>query len=248
MLEFSIGLFIALLVGMTGVGAGVLTAPALLLFLNAPPHIAVGTALVFGGIIKLIAAPNYLFRRQVDYRILGWMLAGGLPGVAIGSVLLSHAANVRPTLIYGILGPIVAVSAALNLWRLIFGAHTTTARDRKSWLPFLAFPIGAEFGFSSAGSGALGSLALMNFTTLPAAHVVGTDVFFGLGLSLLGGGWQFSTGNYDPMLLARLASGGVIGVLVGSYLSSLMPSRPLRFAVSLAVMSVGGQLCWRSLF
>lgn len=247
MLEFALGFGIALALGLTGVGAGVVTAPALLFVLHTPTKVAVGTALIFGAAIKLIAAPNYLWRRQVDFKVLAWMLAGGVPGVLIGSALLDRVSRARPGFLYGLLGAMIALSAAFNLWRMLGKQRAEPSKDRRRWLPLLAFPIGGEFGFSSAGAGALGSIALMGMTALPSAQVVGTDVFFGLALSLVGGGWQYSTGNYDPALLGKMIAGGLFGALAGTYLSAFLPSRPLRFAMSLWLMSVGGQLCYRSL-
>ena len=247
MIEVALGFLIALAIGLTGVGAGSITAPVLLLLLGIPAPTAVGTALIFGGVIKLIAAPSYLWRSQVNFRVLTWMIAGGLPGVLLGSVLFSRYANVRSDVLLGVLGVMIATTAAANLWRLIRSDRFEPSKDRRRWLPFITLPIGAEFGFSSAGAGALGSVALMGLTTMPARQIVGTDVFFGLALSLIGGGFQFSTGNYDGALLAKLLAGGLVGVLVGANLSALMPSRPLRFALSLWLMSLGGQLCWRSL-
>ena len=246
MLEIALGFFIALAIGLTGVGAGVLTAPALLLILGMPTKTAVGTALIFGGVVKLIAAPNYLWRKQVNFKVLGWMALGGVPGAMIGTVLLDHVVRNSSALLYGVLGAMIVVSAALNIWRMLNTSRTEPAKDRRQWLPFVTFPIGLEFGFSSAGAGALGSIAVMGLTTLASSQVVGTDVFFGLILSLVGGGWQFSTGNYDSAVLIKLLSGGVFGALAGSQLSAIVPSRPLRFALSVWLVSIGGQLCYRS--
>jgi uncharacterized membrane protein YfcA len=246
MTEVALGFVIALAIGLTGVGAGSITAPVLLLLLGTPAPTAVGTALIFGGVIKLIAAPSYLWRKQVNFRVLGWMVAGGLPGVLLGSVLFARYANVKSGVLLGVLGVMIALTSAANLWRLFRSDRPEPSTDRRRWLPLIALPIGAEFGFSSAGAGALGSVALMGLTTMPARQIVGTDVFFGLALSLIGGGFQFSTGNYDAALLTKLIIGGLFGVLVGANLSALMPSRPLRFALSVWLMSLGGQLCWRS--
>ena len=247
MVEVALGFVIALAIGLTGVGAGTMTAPALLLMLNVPAPTAVGTALIYGGIIKLIGAPSYLFRKQVNFRVLAWMAAGGFPGVLAGSVLFARYAKTRSDVLLGVLGITVLITAGASLWRLIRTDRAESSTDRRRWLPLITLPIGAEFGFSSAGAGALGSIALMGLTTMPARQVVGTDVFFGLALSLIGGGFQFTTGNYDPGLLTKLIVGGVPGVLIGANLSALMPSRPLRFAMSIWLMSLGGQLCWRSL-
>src|SRR6476659_4841926 len=119
MLEVALGFTIALAIGLTGVGAGSFTAPVLMLMLNVPPLSAVGTALIFGGIIKLFAAPSYLWRKQVNFPILGWMVAGGLPGVILGSMLFSRYARMSSSVVLGVLGVMIATSAGLNLWRLI---------------------------------------------------------------------------------------------------------------------------------
>lgn len=247
MLEFGIGFAIAVALGLTGVGAGVLTAPALLLILHTPTKTAVGTALVFGAVIKFVAAPSYLWRKQVNFKVLGWMLLGGLPGVALGSYFLQWIPETRSGLILGLLGAMIAITAGLNLYRMLRTPQYETGQDRKRILPFITLPIGAEFGFSSAGAGALGSITLMTMTSLPASQIVGTDVFFGLGLSLIGGGWQFTVGNYDPHLLAKLIAGGVLGALFGSHLSAVLPARPLRLAMSVWLITLGGQLCYRGL-
>jgi uncharacterized membrane protein YfcA len=247
MMEIALGFLIALAVGLTGVGAGSVTAPALMILLHVPAAPAVGTALMFGAIIKFAAAPSYLWRKQVNFRVLAWMLAGGLPGAIIGSLALDRLKhNEHNTLLYGALGVMIAVSAGLNLWRLLVRANPKTDHDRRRWLSLIALPIGAEVGFSSAGAGALGSLALMGLTTLTAGQVVGTDMFFGLGLSIAGGGLHFTAGNYDGGLLLRLVGGGVFGVLLGANLSALIPSRPLQVAISLWLVSLGGELCWRA--
>ena len=242
MLEVTLGFLIALAVGLTGVGAGSVTAPVLILLLHLKAPVAVGTALIYAAIIKIVALPSYLLRKQVNFNILGWLLLGGLPGALIGSLLMKE---VRSNSIYGILGITIMVSATLNVWRALKN-RTYEGADRRRWLPAIAFPIGAEVGFSSAGAGALGSLVLMGMTRMSPSQVVGTDVFFGFALSLLGGGIQFTAGNYDSALLGKLLIGGIVGVLLGANLSAWLPSRPLRLAMSLWLVSLGGQLFWRS--
>ncbi len=246
-MEFLIGFGIAIMIGLTGVGGGVITAPVLTLFLGVPPAQAIGTALVFSAVVKAIAAPAYLIRRQVDFRILGYLLAGGLPGVIFGSLLLqrwSHAQRRGPLL--AVLGATVVIMALMNLYRASKRERVVPVRDRAHWLPWIALPIGAEVGFSSAGAGALGSLVLMSLTSIPTASVVGTDVLFGLGLSLAGGGISLGAGNIAGALAVKLCIGGVAGAFVGANLLSLIPARPLRVVLSLWLMSLGAQLCWRA--
>jgi uncharacterized protein len=244
-MEIVLGFLIAVAIGITGVGAGIITAPVLILFFHVPPIYAVGTSLAFAAAVKLLVVPMQLFRRQVDFRALGYMLAGGLPGVMVGTVILGRLNTPgRQAVLYATLGGTIILMAALNLYRLWFKSAQAAAPDRAKWLPLIALPIGAEVGFSSAGAGALGSLALLGMTRLTAAQVVGTDLFFGLCVSLVGSGFQLSAGNYDAAILTKLVIGGVAGGLAGTYLAALAPQRIMRAALSLWLISLGIQLCW----
>jgi len=247
-MQFLIGFAIAIMIGLTGVGGGVITAPVLTLFLDVPPAQAIGTALVFSAIVKAVAAPAYLIRRQVDFRILALLLAGGIPGVVLGSLLLERFRSAgRNAPLLAILGATVVILAIVNLYRAAMRERSKPPRDRSGWLPWITLPIGAEVGFSSAGAGALGSVVLLSLTTIPPAAVVGTDVTFGLGLSLAGGGLSLGWGNVAGPLALKLSLGGIVGAIVGANLLTLIPSRPLRLLLSLWLIVLGGQLCWRAL-
>lgn len=247
-MEVLLGFGIAMAIGLTGVGGGVITAPALILFLGMPPVQAVTTSLIFASVVKLFIAPTYLWRKQVNFRILGLLLAGGLPGVVAGTFLLERLyANAHPGVVYGALGAIIATMSCIHLYRLTKGLHVRPHPSRARWLPLIAAPIGVEMGFSSAGAGALGTLALMGMTSLTAAEIIATDVFFGLGLSLVGGGIHWSAGHGVPVVLWKLLAGGVFGGFLGAYAATAIPARPLRAALCLWLIFIGGQLCWRAL-
>src|ERR1700761_1338325 len=112
MLQVLIGFAIAVVIALSGVGAGVVTAPLLILFLHVPVEIAVSTALAYAAIVKLIVVPVQIWRKQVSYRILLWMLAGGLPGVILGSLFFHHVTLHGPkTLLYVVLGAIIIFSS-----------------------------------------------------------------------------------------------------------------------------------------
>lgn len=243
-----IGFLIALAVGLTGVGAGSITAPVLILFFANSPADSVGTALIFAAVIKLVVAPVYLLRKQVNARIMLILCAGGLPGVLTG-VYLIGALNVRhyERTLFVILGVTIATMALYSLYRTLHRANRGKSVDRHGWLPLIAAGIGTEVGFSSAGAGALGSLALLNLTSLSPAQVIGTDMLFGLVLSLVGGGLNLTAGHYSSALLWQLIPGGIAGVLLGANLSAVLPPRPLRVGLSMWLTAVGAQLAWKGL-
>lgn len=184
-MAFLLGFLIAFAIGVTGVGAGTVTAPLLILALGLPPEVAVGTALLFGFLVKVPAGAVYLLRRQVDARALLRLLLGGVPGVLLGSLLLTQLKGAKD-LVLLLVGLTVVLSAGLGLWRGLKGVGR--GRERPWLLPPAAFGIGLEVGFSSAGAGALGTLLLLHATRLSPQKVVGTDLLFGLVLALLGAG------------------------------------------------------------
>ena len=83
-----IGFIIALAVGMTGIGGGSFTVPALVLIAGLTSGEAVGTAFLFAGVLRLIAAPFYLAGKEIHSKYLWLLLKGAVPGFLIGIVIL----------------------------------------------------------------------------------------------------------------------------------------------------------------
>jgi uncharacterized membrane protein YfcA len=245
--EIIAGFLIALAIGLTGVGAGSITAPVLILFFHQSTSDAVTTALVFGTVVKLIATPFYLARGQVNFKILGFLVLGGLPAVLAGSLLLGmmdKSALTGPVLL--IVGITVVISAAATLWRT-FANHQVHKPLALKWIPWVVAPIGLEVGFSSAGAGALGTVFLMRFTSLLPSEVVGTDLAFGLVLSLFGGGVHASMSGVPWAMLGKLLIGGIPAVFIGSQLATVLSQRKMRMALCVWLIYIGGQLSYRSL-
>src|SRR5579871_2766720 len=228
-MSYLIGFIIALFITLTGVGAGTITVPTLVLFLGVPAPIAVSIGLMFAAVVKLVLVPAQILRQNVAWRTLGYMLLGGMPGVLIGSFFLKHLVTAgSENVINALLGVILVATAS---WQILFSLRPVRARfdvkDRSSWLSWLMFPVGVEVGFSSAGAGALGSAALLSLTPLAPAQVVGTDIAFGFVVSLIGSGAHWFTPTSNSTLLLQLIVGGIGGAIGGTLLSTHIPRRPL---------------------
>jgi uncharacterized protein len=250
-----IGFVIAVIIALTGVGAGTITAPLLILFLHVPVAVAVSTALAYSAVVKLIVVPIQIWRKQVCFPVLGYMLLGGLPGVILGSLIFAHVvAHGSKSFLYAVLGAIIVFSSGWHIYRhFVPGTPPLATADRSSfapkgrkWISLLMLPIGAEVGFSSSGAGALGTVALLSLTTLSASQVVGTDLSFGLGLSVVGTGIHMLGGSYNAPLLWQLALGGILGALLGSGVAPRIPNRQLRLALSLWLLFIGFELCYQA--
>jgi uncharacterized membrane protein YfcA len=248
-MDFLIGFLIAVVIALTGVGAGVITAPLLILFLGVPVEVAVSTALAYSAIVKLIVVPVQVVRRQINYRVLGFMLLGGLPGVIIGSIAFKQVAAHGPrSALYLVLGAIILFTSGWHIVRHFRPPGISRpARDRSRLIGAIMLPIGAEVGFSSSGAGALGTVALLGMTDLNAAQVVGTDLAFGLAIALVGTGVHMFGGQYAGALLTKMAIGGVVGGIVGTGAAPRIPNRNLRLALSLWLTVIGVQFCYQAL-
>lgn len=242
-MQYAIGFVIALFIALTGVGAGTVTVPVLVLFLGVPAPVAVGIGLMFATAVKLVMVPAQIARRNVHWKTLGYMLAGGAPGVIIGSLFLKQlVTSGSQNLLNALLGAILVGTAS---WQIVYFfrpmKQNADARDRSRILPWLMLPVGAEVGFSSAGAGALGSAALLSLTQLVPAQVVGTDIAFGFVISLIGSGAHWFSHASNPDLLAHLIEGGVFGAVAGTLLTNTIPRRPLRLVLWAWLMVLGGQ-------
>ena len=238
-----IGFVIALAVGLTGIGAGSFTVPALLLIGGLPAAAAVGTTFVFAGILRLIAAPYYLAARKVHSRYVRLLLAGAVPGLLLGMLFLRFVStHDNNSAIVIALGVLLTVSSGVTFVRRVQAPEF--ARKNSAWLPWLAFPIGVESGFSSAGAGALGTVLLLNYSEMTPTEVVGTDLLFGLVLAIVGSLAHWTFGSISTDLLGELLLGGVPGVILGCVLSRRVPAQRLKAVMAVIAICAGLQLVW----
>src|SRR5216683_5215676 len=242
-MNFLIGFLIAIAVGLTGIGGGSFTVPALVLLTGLTAGEAVGTAFLFAGVLRLIAAPFYLLGKQIHSRYLWLLLQGAVPGLLVGTwalrILNRDAGN--PYVIV-LLGVLLAASSSVTFIRRV--QNPAFAGKNHRWLPWLALPIGMESGFSSAGAGALGTVLLLNYSEMTPPQVVGTDLLFGLVLAAIGSAFHWSFGSINSAVLLQLLVGGVPGVVAGCLLARRVPANRLKTAVAMVAIFAGLQLVW----
>jgi uncharacterized membrane protein YfcA len=242
-MNFLIGFLIAAAVGLTGIGGGSFTVPALVLIVGLTAGEAVGTAFLFAGVLRLIAAPFYLFGKHIHSRYLWLLLQGAVPGLLVGiwalRLLNRDAGN---PLVIVVLGVLLAASSSVTFIRRV--QNPSFAGKNHRWLPWLALPIGVESGFSSAGAGALGTVLLLNYSEMTPAQVVGTDLLFGLVLAVIGSAFHWTFGSINSPVLVQLLVGGVPGVVAGCLLARRVPANKLKTAVAMVAIFAGLQLVW----
>src|SRR5260370_3141777 len=178
-MNFLIAFLIAAAVGLTGIGAGSFTVPALVVLAGLPAGEAVGTAFVFAGVLRLVAAPYYLLGKHFHGRYLWLLLQGAVPGLLVGTfalrLLRDEAGNPGVVIVLGV---VLAASASITLAPRV--QNPGFAEKNPGWLRWLALPIGVEAGFSSAGAGAPRPVPLLNYSEMRPPQAGGPDPGFGL--------------------------------------------------------------------
>jgi uncharacterized membrane protein YfcA len=128
--QLLIGFVIALAVGLTGIGGGSFTVPALVLIVGLPAGTAVGTAFVYAGVMRLIAAPFYLLGKHIHARYLWLLLQGAIPGLLIGTYLLRllSASASSATVVVIVLGALLTASSVHQLCAALCRILSSRAR------------------------------------------------------------------------------------------------------------------------
>ena len=205
-LIIGLGGAVGMLSGIFGVGGGFLMTP-LLIFLGVPPAVAVGTEanqIVASSVSGVMA---HMRRGNVDFKMGGVLLAGGLTGSTIGVALFALLRELGQIdvviklsfiVFLGIIGSLMLIESI----RAIMRSRQPGARRGKlhqhNWLhglPFkmrfrksklyisalLPFGVGALVGVLSAimgvGGGFIMVPAMIYLLGMPTAVVVGTSLF-----------------------------------------------------------------------
>lgn len=114
------GMFVGVLVGLTGVGEGSLMTPLLVLLFGFHPASAVGTDLLYASATKAVGTGVHGHNRTVDWSVVGLLAFGSLPAAAVTLLLLSHAGGQAESTQHAItvvLGVVLLVTSITILFR-----------------------------------------------------------------------------------------------------------------------------------
>ena len=92
--------FVGFLVGLTGAGGGALMTPMLILLFNVKPLAAISSDLVAAVFMRPFGAAIHISKGTVNFKLVGWMVAGSVPMAFLGTYLLhllGHAKRLSRT-------------------------------------------------------------------------------------------------------------------------------------------------------
>ena len=246
------GLFIGMLVGLTGMGGGSLMTPLLVILFGYNPSVAVGTDLLHGAVFKSIGAIRHRRLGTVQAQLSGWMFVGSGPmsllGVATASWLTHRygegvqsvqAQIVGVALLLGGVG--LLAKSVLRFRQSVSDPFILTRRDR---IAAVLIGLGGGFvvGLTSVGSGVFFGLTMLVVFPLRSSKVVGTDILHAAALLWVAGLGHYVAGNVDVHAVAWLLVGSIPGVLLSSGLTLKLPDATLRVALAITLLASGVKL------
>jgi uncharacterized membrane protein YfcA len=251
------GLFVGLVVGLTGVGGGSLMTPILIFVFGVKPYMAVGTDLLFAAFTKMGGTVKMARSGLVPWRVVLHLSAGSIPAALITLWILKTVGPADAAiqhLMTTTLGVALLLTAAATLYKALRGrsapkgiaagqmALVTTPRHWSLPLLFGAL-IGTLVSLTSVGAGAIGVTVLMLlYPLLPLQRIVAADIAYAVPLTLVAGAGHATLGSVDWHMLMLLLAGSLPGIWLGSHFMSRVPERVIRGLLSILLAYAGTKL------
>jgi uncharacterized membrane protein YfcA len=245
MLEFWFAFPFAILVStfamITGGEGAILFIPFFIL-LGIGPKIAIGTAFITQLFGKASGTIGYFNELKSCKNILIRLIIVSIPGVIIGSLLISF---IRPQLLqfaFGIFVVILAVAMLLSLFKPENVKENITTSEIVPWLwiPFLASVL---TGIFAIGSGTINTVFLERILKLKMHLVVATVVATMAFTAMAGAVVHLSLGTvYWPIAIFTIA-GVLIGGQIGPRLARKMQASWIKALFAVLTFVVGLITC-----
>jgi uncharacterized protein len=246
------GLIVGILIGATGIGGGVVMAP-ILLYLGIEPTIVVGSDLFYGFITKIVGTAQHYRQSSVNIRWVKSLGAGSILGALSGIFLIHQLFNhygIESTNLFirRALGAVLVSTSVLLITGETFAQKLKSRLSalqiddpQKNWAVVSVFGviIGFVVGITSIGSGSVIALFLLLFSGMKPKDVVGTDIAHAVLLTGVAAIGHVGIHTVDFRLAFNLLIGSLPGVMMGSYLTALVPTKPLKLAIASLIIISG---------
>jgi uncharacterized membrane protein YfcA len=241
---------VGFLVGLTGAGGGALMTPMLILLFSVKPSTAISSDLVAAVFMRPFGAAVHMTKKTVNFRLVGWMVAGAVPMAFLGSYLLhllGHAKTSQAN-IERALGAALLVGAVAMVIRYFLDRRG--GQERQAVVHDLVIkPVptvligmvgGIVVGMTSVGSGSLMIVMLLFlYPMLGANQLVGTDLTQAVPLTAAAALGALAFGHIAFSVTTSIIIGSIPAVIVGSYFSSRAPDKYIRPAITFVIFASG---------
>lgn len=248
---YTASVFIGISLGLIGGGGSILTVPVLVYLFRLNASLATVYSLFVVGLTSAVGSVSYFRKGLVNLKTA---LVFGIPSIAavfltrtfiipaIPSILL-HIGHfpVTKEMATMVLFAVLMVLASYGMIRQRNDVNSTTVDKPYNYFQvFLQGTfIGSMTGLIGAGGGFLIIPALVNLLNMPMKKAVGTSLVIIAINSLTGFLFSLSHTSVQWILLTSLAAVAILGILIGSYLSTRIDGKKLKPAFGWFVLVMG---------
>jgi len=244
------GLALGFLMGMTGIGVGILTIPALLFLAKIDPATAVGTSLLFSLVSKGYGVFEHWRMGMVAGQATRSFLIGAIPFLLLASFSVNIFEKSIPEETFNIameilITVLLLVACIYMLWdslrknqKIISRCDELFTRKEQIKAGLLGSCIGMIVGTTAIGGGIFVIPLLNGVFRLSPQCVVGSSIMISAGLSLVGSGVYLLYGNINLVVALLLVVGSLPGIKMGCKAANRLPQVYLkRIMAGVAVFS-----------
>ncbi len=251
------GLLAGLLVGLTGMGGAVIVTPMLVLLFGVPPAAAISSDVVAAAVMKPVGAWVHIRAATVHWKLVGWISAGSIPGVLIGTWAFSRVLSTSGAedILRTLIGVVVLIALAAMLAKNWVARRAARSRgiihiQQGTDLAVRAVPtalvgavVGLVVGLTSVGSGSLVITALLlMYPLLRPSVLVGTDLTQAVPMLVAGAIAHAGFGEVFLPVVLSLLIGQIPGVWLGARMSSRYDGSALRWLLMVVLAATAAKL------
>lgn len=245
LITVGLGFLLGFLIGLTGVGGGALVAPALYVILGLTYQDSVALSLIYSIFTKIVGAIQHMRQGTVLWRLTLVYGLTGIPGAVLGSQAVYWAGSAARNVFPFLMGAVLIVVSALIVMET--GIRSLAMRDKPfsphtislggiAAIAVFQLVVGLLLGITSVGSGSLVILSMLYLFRMSAKEIVGSNIVIALIMVIPAGLTHYAAGGVSWPVLILLMLGSLIGTVLGSKATMIVPERALKLAIAILLV------------
>jgi uncharacterized membrane protein YfcA len=243
-------ILIGISLGLIGGGGSILTVPVLVYLFSVDTVLATTYSLFVVGTTSLVGSFSYFKKGFIDVKTA---LFFGIPSIIAVFLTRHYILPAIPEHVMNVGSFELSRSILLMVFfavLMVFASYSMIKKDREeratsmnpaktNWVIAQGALVGVVTGLIGAGGGFLIIPALVNLLKLPMKTAIGTSLIIIAVNSLMG--FSFSLGHYpiEWQFLLTVSLIAIVGIFVGTYLSTKIDGKKLKPAFGWFVLVMG---------